>query len=94
MFKTRTKFSSLDIKYLTEYLQQTIKGSLINNIQDISARSYQFKLYKASLKGNLVIESGIKMSIVEDKEEVADKPNNFTQKLRKHLRNLFIEEIR
>lgn len=42
----------------------------------------------------MVIESGVKMSIVEDKEEVADKPNNFTQKLRKHLRNLFIEEVR
>lgn len=78
MFKTRTKFSSLDIRYLTSYLHQTLKGSLVSNIQDISAKSYQFKLYKASLKGNLVIESGVKMSLVEDKEEVADKPNYFT----------------
>lgn len=93
-FKVRNKFSSLDLKYMASFLQQSLKGSLVNNIQDVTAKNYVFKLYKAGQKGNLLIESGVKLSLIEDKEEVSDKPNNFTQKLRKHLRSLFVEEVR
>lgn len=40
-----------------------------------------------------MIESGIKFFLQEQSEEVRDKPNKFTQKLRKHIKGLFLESI-
>ena len=51
---------------------------MVNNIQDITAKTYIFKLYKSSIKGSLYIDSGNRISLIEEKEEVSDKPNNFT----------------
>ena len=41
----------------------------------------------------MILDSGIKIQSVKDQEILRDKPNNFSQKLRKHLRNLYLDNI-
>ncbi len=41
----------------------------------------------------MVIDSGISVCIKNDKSSNKDKPNNFAQKLRKHLKSLFVDSV-
>ena len=37
LFKTRTKFSALDVKYISHYLNQKLEGLSVGNIYDLNA---------------------------------------------------------
>lgn len=93
--KTRSKFSALDLQYSARYTNNRLSGCVLNNIYDITPRCYLLKLGRTNQRENLLIDSGTKtkMFLTTQKTENREKPNKFTQKLRKHLKGLFLESI-
>lgn len=92
-FKSRQKFSALDLRAEASLITSQLSGIKVHNVYDINAKTYILKLTKAGFKLNLLIESGIRMHLINNFPEKNDKPNNFAQKLRKHLRGLFLDSV-
>ena len=93
--KTRSKFSALDLQYEARYTNNRLSGCVLNNIYDITPRCYLLKLGRTNQRENLLIDSGTKtkMYLTNKKTDNREKPNKFTQKLRKHLKGLFLDSI-
>ena len=91
--KTRSKFSALDLKAEVEYLAPILAGCKVNSIYSLSNKTYLFKCGKTGVRINFLVESGVRVHAQQNFVEKNEKPNNFTLKLRKHLRSLFIKSI-
>lgn len=61
--KTRSKLSALDLKYLANNFSKQLSGCVLNNIYDITVKTYLFKMGRANQRENLLIESGNKMHL-------------------------------
>ena len=91
--KTRIKFSALDLSAEIASIYSTVKDCKISSIYNIDNNTYLFKLAKTNCRTYLTIKSGVKLHLVENFVEKNEKPNGFTNKLRKHLKNLLIKNI-
>ena len=83
----------MDIKYQAYHIQQIISGCVVNNIYDITAKSYLLKLGRAGQRENVYIDSGTRVNLTDENLEIREKPNKFTQKLRKHIKGLFVDSV-
>lgn len=81
------------MKYIAQYLNEQMAGMTVGNIYDLSSRSYLIKTSRGSNKCHLFIDSGVMTCINNEIQSTKDKPNNFAQKLRKHLKSLFVDKI-
>lgn len=91
--KTRVKFSALDLQAEISSIAKTVKECKINSIYSIDGNTYLFKIGKTNVRANLVLQSGVKIHLIDNFVEKNEKPNGFTNKLRKHLKSLFIKNI-
>lgn len=88
MSKTKTRFTSLDVRAAVVEIQQSgIVGSHVQNIYDINNRTFFFKFTKKSFKIMLLMESGVRIHMTHlDRDNPNILPSAFVAKLRKHLR--------
>ncbi|KAJ1969600.1 hypothetical protein H4R35_006096 [Dimargaris xerosporica] len=82
----KQRFSALDVCASVTDLQARVVGLRLQNIYDVTSRTYLFKFSKPQSKDFLLIESGIRLHTTEFTREKANMPSNFCIKLRKHLR--------
>ena len=97
----KNSVSTLDIKAITPYLNERIKGYRVHQIYDIDTKTYLIKLkdssksdQQESIKTVLLIESGIRIHLSEYNWPKNVNASGFTMKLRKHLKNKRIEFIK
>ena len=84
--KSKTRFSSLDIKATVNHLAPMLDNTRLTNIYTVNKRTLLFKFAKATMKFQLLIESGQRIHIVGNDHEKQASPSNFTTKLKKHLK--------
>ncbi|KAJ1983292.1 hypothetical protein H4R34_001376 [Dimargaris verticillata] len=82
----KQRFSALDVCASVTDLQARVVGLRLQNIYDVTSRTYLLKFSKPQSKDFLLIESGIRLHTTEFTREKANMPSNFCIKLRKHLR--------
>ena len=92
--KSKTRFSSLDIIGMVNNLAPMLENTRLTNIYTVNKRTYLFKFAKASKKFQILIESGQRLHIVSDNTEKQAAPNNFTSKLKKHLKGKRFHSIK
>jgi len=83
--------TSFDIAALTPELNQTIKGTRIDNIYQINPTTLLLKLRKPSAQ--LIIEAGKRLHLTSYTLEKPEKPPAFCMALRKCLRNAEVKEV-
>lgn len=92
------RFTALDVQAQCVALTKELQGCRIVNIYDLSSRAYLIKLNKPgevrSTKHYLLLESGIRFHTTKYSREKAVMPNSFACKLRKHLKNKRLEELK
>jgi len=92
------RFTALDVQAQCMVLTRELYGCRIVNIYDLSSRAYLIKLNKPgevkSTKHYLLLESGIRFHTTKFSREKAVMPNAFACKLRKHLKNKRVEEMK
>lgn len=91
--KTRIKFSALDLAAEVDAIAKTVRDCKIGTVYNLDNTTYLIKMGKANVRANLVIESGVRLHLLDNFVEKNEKPNGFTNKLRKHLRNLYVRDI-
>lgn len=66
----------------------------MNNLYDITQKTFLFKLGWSNQRENLLINSGINIFTSKKIPETKEKPNKFILKLRKHIKGLFVDKIK
>jgi predicted ribosome quality control (RQC) complex YloA/Tae2 family protein len=66
----------------------------LQNIYDINAKTYLFKLARPDFKELVLIESGIRVHSTQYEREKPLQPSSFAMKLRKHLRQRRVSIVR
>lgn len=85
--KTKSRFTSLDVRAAALELQPRLEGCHLQNIYDMDSRTYLLKFTKKSSKVLLLMESGVRLHSTRfDRESHETFPSAFAAKLRKHLR--------
>ena len=92
--KSKTRFSSLDIQGMVTHLAPRLDNTRLTNIYTVNKSTYLFKFAKATEKFQLLIESGQRIHIVSNDIEKQGAPNNFTSKLKKHLKGKRFHSIK
>ncbi|EPX70995.1 DUF814 family protein [Schizosaccharomyces octosporus yFS286] len=82
----KQRFSALDITAIGAELREEIIGCRLNNIHDLSSRSFLLKFGKQDKKYSLVIESGFRVHLTKFQRENAQL-SGFVSKLRKHIKS-------
>ncbi|TID28541.1 hypothetical protein CANINC_002414 [Pichia inconspicua] len=92
----KQRISSLDLKLIISELETTIKGYRLQNIYNLVSnnRSFLLKFQVPDSKYSLVLESGFKVYLTEFQRPTLPEPNNFTAKLRKHLKTKRLTNIK
>jgi len=88
----KEEMTSFDIAALTPELNQTIKGTRIDNIYQINPTTLLLKLRQPSAQ--LIIEAGEHLHLTSYTLEKPEKPPAFCMALRKYLRNAEVKEVR
>jgi len=87
------RFSTLDIISILEELQQYV-GMRVNQVYDIDNKTYLLKLNAPEKKIVLLIESGTRIHTTEFEWPKNPAPSGFSMKLRKHINNKRLENIK
>ncbi|KAJ1654218.1 hypothetical protein IWQ61_005810 [Dispira simplex] len=90
----KQRFTALDICASVSNIRPKIVGLRLQNIYDVTPRTFLFKFARPETKEFLVIESGIRLHTTEFTREKATTPSGFCIKLRKHLRTRRLTNIR
>ena len=97
----KNRFTTLDIVSIVPELNRTLKGYRVHQIHDIDAKTYLIRLKDNPNEDTpeinklvLLIESGIRLHVSEYDWPKNTNCSGFTLKLRKHLRNKRIENIK
>ncbi|KCV71670.1 hypothetical protein H696_01086 [Fonticula alba] len=98
----KSRFSSLDIRILVNELRSKIVGFRVANIYDVNSKTYLFKLVQTGVAAVgqvnqqifLLSESGNRFHTTEYDRDRSPMPNDFSMKLRKHIRTHRISGIR
>ncbi|KAG4303459.1 hypothetical protein PCK1_000423 [Pneumocystis canis] len=82
----KQKLNILDLISIVSELQKLI-GLRLQNIYDISERTFQFKFTTPGYKKYLLVESGARIHLTCYTRETTTLPSQFCTKLRKHLKS-------
>ncbi|KAJ1967898.1 hypothetical protein IWQ62_001571 [Dispira parvispora] len=90
----KQRFSALDICASVSSIRPKLVDLRLQNIYDVTPRTFLFKFARPETKAFLVIESGIRVHTTQFTREKATTPSGFCIKLRKHLRTRRLTNIR
>ncbi|KAH8750178.1 fibronectin-binding protein A N-terminus-domain-containing protein [Diaporthe sp. PMI_573] len=82
----KQRFSSLDVKAITNELSQSLVGLRLANIYDISSKKFLLKFAISGKKEQLIVDSGFRLHTTEFTRPTAAAPSAFTSRLRKYLK--------
>ncbi|KAG8167533.1 hypothetical protein KVR01_003222 [Diaporthe batatas] len=82
----KQRFSSLDVKAITNELSKSLVGLRLANIYDISSKKFLLKFAISGKKEQLIVDSGFRLHTSEFTRPTAAAPSAFTSRLRKFLR--------
>lgn len=91
--KTRQKFSALDLTAEINSIAKTLVDCKINTVYNLDNSTYLIKLGKVNVRANLLLQSGVRIQLLDNFVEKNEKPNGFTNKLRKHLRGAYVRSF-
>jgi len=83
--------SSLDIAAITLELESLIRGKYLDNIYQISTKTFLFRFTPGPF--NLIVEAGRRIHLTKYEAKVPRKPSQFCMALRKHLRGARVAGI-
>ncbi|SCO59005.1 conserved protein, unknown function [Plasmodium berghei] len=89
----KQRLTALDIRAIITSCKNSIIGSVVTNIYNISNKIYVLKCSKKEQKYFLLVEAEKRVHITEWVREKDVMPSGFTMKLRKHLRSRKITNI-
>ncbi|ODH47287.1 hypothetical protein GX48_06628 [Paracoccidioides brasiliensis] len=82
----KQRFSSLDVKVISQELSRALVGLRISNIYDLSSRICLFKLAKPDTRKQLIVDIGFRCHLTEYSRTTAAAPSPFISRLRKFLK--------
>ncbi|KAF4768439.1 hypothetical protein N7455_000133 [Penicillium solitum] len=89
----KQRFSSLDVKVITQELASECVNLRVSNIYDLSSRIFLFKLAKPDHRRQLIIDSGFRTHVTQYSRTAATTPSPFVTRLRKYLKSRRITGI-
>ncbi|KAG0153377.1 Fibronectin-binding A, N-terminal [Penicillium digitatum] len=89
----KQRFSSLDVKVITQELASECVNLRVSNIYDLSSRIFLFKLAKPDHRRQLIIDSGFRTHVTQYTRTTATTPSPFVTRLRKYLKSRRITGI-
>ncbi|KUI63967.1 Ribosome quality control complex subunit 2 [Cytospora mali] len=82
----KQRFSSLDVKAISNELSQALVGLRLANIYDISSKKFLLKFAISGKKEQLIVDSGFRLHLTDFTRPTAAAPSAFTSRLRKFLK--------
>ncbi|KAJ6028074.1 hypothetical protein N7540_003650 [Penicillium herquei] len=89
----KQRFSSLDVKVITQELAAELVNLRVSNIYDLSSRIFLFKVSKPDHKRQLIVDSGFRTHVTQYSRTAATAPSPFVTRLRKFLKSRRITGI-
>ncbi|KAJ5788719.1 hypothetical protein N7457_003709 [Penicillium paradoxum] len=89
----KQRFSSLDVKVITQELASECVNLRVSNIYDLSSRIFLFKLAKPDHRRQLIVDSGFRTHVTQYSRTAATTPSPFVTRLRKYLKSRRITGI-
>ncbi|KAJ5289710.1 uncharacterized protein N7443_009963 [Penicillium atrosanguineum] len=89
----KQRFSSLDVKVITQELAAELVNLRVSNIYDLSSRIFLFKLAKPDHKRQLIVDSGFRTHVTQYDRTAATAPSPFVTRLRKFIKSRRITGI-
>ncbi|OOQ86950.1 hypothetical protein PEBR_19301 [Penicillium brasilianum] len=89
----KQRFSSLDVKVITQELAAELVNLRVSNIYDLSSRIFLFKLAKPDHRRQLIVDSGFRTHVTQYSRTAASAPSPFVTRLRKYLKSRRITNI-
>ncbi|KAJ5448373.1 Protein of unknown function DUF3441 [Penicillium cf. griseofulvum] len=89
----KQRYSSLDVKVITQELASECINLRVSNIYDLSSRIFLFKLAKPDHRRQLIVDSGFRTHVTQYSRTAATTPSPFVTRLRKYLKSRRITGI-
>ncbi|PYH32492.1 putative DUF814 domain protein [Aspergillus neoniger CBS 115656] len=89
----KQRFSSLDVKVISQELASEIVNLRVSNIYDLSSRIFLFKVAKPDHRKQLVVDSGFRCHVTQYSRATASAPTPFVTRMRKFLKTRRITSI-
>ncbi|EHA25256.1 hypothetical protein ASPNIDRAFT_49657 [Aspergillus niger ATCC 1015] len=89
----KQRFSSLDVKVISQELASEIVNLRVSNIYDLSSRIFLFKVAKPDHRKQLVVDSGFRCHVTQYSRATASAPTPFVTRMRKFLKSRRITSI-
>ncbi|KAJ5750563.1 hypothetical protein N7533_007591 [Penicillium manginii] len=83
----KQRFSSIDVKVITQELASELVSLRVSNIYDLSSRIFLFKLAKPDHRRQLIVDSGFRTHVTQYSRTAATAPSPFVARLRKFLKS-------
>ncbi|KAJ5676201.1 hypothetical protein N7462_009098 [Penicillium macrosclerotiorum] len=83
----KQRFSSIDVKVITQELAAELVNLRVSNIYDLSSRIFLFKLAKPDHRRQLIVDSGFRTHVTQYSRTAATAPSAFVTRLRKFLKS-------
>ncbi|KAE8151160.1 telomere recombination-domain-containing protein [Aspergillus avenaceus] len=90
----KQRFSSLDVKVISQELASEIVNLRVSNIYDLSSRIFLFKLAKPDHRKQLIVDSGFRCHVTQYSRATAAMPSGFVTRMRKFLRSRRITSVK
>ncbi|PYI05073.1 hypothetical protein BO78DRAFT_462167 [Aspergillus sclerotiicarbonarius CBS 121057] len=90
----KQRFSSLDVKVISQELASELVNLRVSNIYDLSSRIFLFKLAKPDHRKQLVVDSGFRCHVTEYSRATATTPTPFVTRMRKFLKSRRVTSIK
>ncbi|KAF7587552.1 hypothetical protein BBP40_007063 [Aspergillus hancockii] len=92
--KMKQRFSSLDVKVISQELASEIVNLRVSNIYDLSSRIFLFKLAKPDHRRQLIVDSGFRCHVTQYSRATATMPSSFVARMRKFLKSRRITSVK
>ncbi|KAE8350250.1 telomere recombination-domain-containing protein [Aspergillus coremiiformis] len=90
----KQRFSSLDVKVISQELASEIVNLRVSNIYDLSSRIFLFKLAKPDHRKQLIVDSGFRCHVTQYSRATATMPSAFVTRMRKFLKSRRITSVK
>ncbi|KAJ5933715.1 hypothetical protein N7454_006044 [Penicillium verhagenii] len=89
----KQRFSSLDVKVITQELASELVSLRVSNIYDLSSRIFLFKFAKPDHRRQLIVDSGFRTHVTHYSRTAATTPSPFVTRLRKFLKSRRVTSV-
>ncbi|KAJ5888645.1 hypothetical protein N7495_008686 [Penicillium taxi] len=89
----KQRFSSIDVKVITQELAAELVSLRVSNVYDLSSRIFLFKLAKPDHRRQLIVDSGFRTHITQYSRTTATAPSPFVARVRKCLKSRRITAV-